>query len=531
MKSRIDDMNIIFDWWQAARRYTVATTGVALALAALTAWVIFFYPREYHSVAKLLIRVGHESATVDPTADASGQRIQMQLSKEHDVLTELDVMRSRLLLQSVLDEVGTDVVLSGVPPGEDSPSSNGFGLLSALKGTISFLDPISDSERAMRELENNLAFSRVRESSLVVVEYRAKTPQVAQSVAAAWVQAYLAKQNEFHQTSGSFEFLEAKEQEIRSLLEEEYVKLRETKNSSKIVTIAGQQSLLERQLAIVREALTEVDSELQASRSRISSLNNLLSNLNDRMLTDEVSGKTNEAHDSMRSRLYDLEVLEKEYNAKYSPRHPKLVQIREQLAEARQILDAYKGERQETTSGVNPIRLRMDQELLLESANLESLTSKRETLDKKRVDLLAEAAELNAVEVEIASVQQQIDILETRYSTHCDRLEQARINDSLSEKQINSVNVIQPASFVEQPVTPRKMIVAILGIFAIGLSSFGVPHFLAAIAEHRQHADNTRPEFEGTESDAELKIRNGLLTEDDSGAAEVSPRVLSNSIT
>ena len=53
---------------------------------------------------------------------------------------------------------------------------------------------------------------------------------------------------------------------------------------------------------------------------------------------------------------------------------------------------------------------------------------------------------------------------EANYRKYLENLEQARINQALQNEKISSINVIQPASFVEKPVSPNKLIVIALGL-------------------------------------------------------------------
>lgn len=471
-------------WLHSARRFWMLTSLSLGAVLALTVCVLLFYPREYKSQAKLLLRVGHESATMDPTADATGRLVQIQTSREHDVFTELEVMRSRKLLEMVVEAVGTELVLDGRLPSDsmdESEPNSAVELLSKFKGWVSSLDPITERERAIRELDNGFGFTSGKLSSVVDVEYRAKSPEVAQSITQAWVDAYLKMHNDFHRTDRSLEFFVVQEQELTKRLAEEHKRLRAAKTEDKLVTVAGQQKLLEDKRAAVQRSLIITEADLSASQSRALSLKKLLEKTSDRLVTDEVSGKTNEARDAMRERLFELEVLEREYTAKYKNDHPRLDAVRRQLQETRRIVDSQETGRAEVTSGINPVHVQLEQELMLETALQDSLKEKLKTLLVKESDSQDDAAKLNAAEERIAAIERQVAILEERYAAHSVRMEQARIDQSLKEQEISSVNEIQPASFEERPVTPNKKAVALLGIIAMGAAFFGVPMLLSVL--------------------------------------------------
>ncbi|MEL6110024.1 MAG: hypothetical protein AAFU85_28770, partial [Planctomycetota bacterium] len=493
---------LLKQWWTGFRRFWILTALAISAVLALTVCTLLFYPREYKSQAKLLLRVGHESATMDPTADSTGRLVQIQTSREHDVFTELEVMRSRTLLEMVVDSIGTELILTGTlstdQDSSDEPNAV-VGLLSRLKGWVSSLDPVTERERAIRELDQGFGFTSGKLSSLVDVEYRAKSPEVAQMITQAWVDAYLKKHNDFHRTDRSLEFFEVQERELTRRLGEEYERLRAAKTEDKLVTIAGQQGLLEEQRAAVQRSLILAEAGLAASRSRVLSLKQLLESTSDRLVTDEVSGKSNEARDAMRERLFELEVLEREYTSKYKNDHPRLDALRRQLDEARRIVDKQETGRAEVTSGMNPVYVQLEQELLLETALQDSLDEKLKTLLAKEKESEVDAARLNAAEERIAAIERQVDILEERYAAHSVRMEQARIDQSLKEQQISSVNEIQSASLEERPVTPNKKAVALLGIIAMAATLYGIPTLLGAVLPTRsagRHRESSPPDAE-----------------------------------
>ena len=89
-------------------------------------------------------------------------------------------------------------------------------------------------------------------------------------------------------------------------------------------------------------------------------------------------------------------------------------------------------------------------------------------LRENRQDFLAQAEEklkpLNDHALDIAQLQRQVDILEDKYRIHSEKLEQARVDEALEVERISNVNVVQPATFVEKPVSPRKLLTLMVGL-------------------------------------------------------------------
>ena len=70
-------------------------------------------PRSYRSQARLFVRLGRETVTLDPTA-TTGQTVAVQSSREIEVRSVRDMLASRILLEKVVDQFGPEYILD--PP-------------------------------------------------------------------------------------------------------------------------------------------------------------------------------------------------------------------------------------------------------------------------------------------------------------------------------------------------------------------------------------------------------------------------------
>src|SRR4051794_26215939 len=99
-------------------------TSFVLVLALAVAAIVF-WPRNYSSEARLFVQVGRESVSLDPTA-TTGQVMPIAVSRETEVNSVLEMLRSRVMIEKLVDEIGPDAILrsttSEVPSGPQSPS-------------------------------------------------------------------------------------------------------------------------------------------------------------------------------------------------------------------------------------------------------------------------------------------------------------------------------------------------------------------------------------------------------------------------
>ena len=85
----------------------ILTFLLTMVLASLA---IIYLPREYRSEAIIFVRLGRESVSLDPTA-TTGSTVSVLESRDNEVNSIRDMLTSRALLESVVDQMGPDVVL------------------------------------------------------------------------------------------------------------------------------------------------------------------------------------------------------------------------------------------------------------------------------------------------------------------------------------------------------------------------------------------------------------------------------------
>ena len=491
-------MPLSYQHWIAALKQHRRLSVIAFAsIMALTLAVILLAPRSYTSEAKLMLRIGRESVTIDPTASTVGEKLNLHHTRENEIQSAIGLMRSRQIVQNVVDQVGEDVVLQGHPRANaSSMKSRLVRLVSSplrlVKGILVSIDPVPEKEKATRHLHEDVYIGSTKNSSVVSVSYTTKSPQVAQDVIASWVRSYIGQHAEANHTPGSYGFFSDQEKVIQASLTKACLALEEAKTASQLVSVTGQQGLLEAQVANVRDSLLQIDSDLAAADARVSSYGDILSD-SDAMITSAVTGKMNEGRDLMRDRLFELEVTEKNMESKYKADHPRLIAIRHQLMDAKRIVGKQMVSRNEITRSANPAYLQVAENRLLAKAELRALAKKRIALTQKRTLLMGEIAQLNHTEPAIRALESEVAILEKRHADHAVKMEQSRMEDVLAGNRITSVNIVQPATppppppppLQMRPVSPNKPLCGVAGLFAAVALAFSLPVLIETGKEHQ----------------------------------------------
>ena len=462
-------------------RHKVLASSLLVGILAFTTLIILFYPRKYHSTSKLLMQLGRENVTLDPTASTAGETQMVMRTRESEVVTALEMMASREILQDVVDSIGAEVILSGsLPGGTPNPPGLMSYVTGPIKGAITSIDPIEDGERAVLDLENNIEISAPSEAGVVTIEYITDTPELAQEVVSQWVSQFQEHYIKATRTRGAFEFFVEQEtllsKELRALRQQ----LKDSKTRYGLVTIEGQQRLIEQQLQTVRLEKLSVDARVSEIETRITSLEQLAGETSETRITQNVTGLADEAHARMLSRLYDLQVDSMKAKAYLADDHPKLIAIQQQLAKAEKVVSSKEDQREEVTEGINPTRQILEERLALERAELQALRSKSKAIDTQDQELRSALSDVNTQEQVVAELDRRMEILEERYRVHAQRYEQARLDKALEEERISSVNVVQKATLEFQPVSPRKKLCALLGVLAGIAAAVGIPTWIEA---------------------------------------------------
>ncbi len=451
--------------------------------------VILFWPRKYKSESKLLVRMGRETVTLDPTATTS-QIMPMSVSRETEVSSVLEILRSRAMIEKLVDEIGVDAILHPTTAATNQKADR-ISTTADLKSWMN-LDPISDREKAIGRVAQCLDFNIEKKSDVITVSGTTGSPELAQQIVSRFVHVYLGEHARLHRNSGSQAFFTEQTELLRKHLNDALVQVRDAKNSMGIVGIENQRIILQRELVDVENKLAQSTTALAAALKRTNALRSGFLALPERLPTDEIKGFPNAAADSMRNDLYQLEIREAELASRFTSEFPALVAVREQIKNAKAPLTMEEHRRTQSTTTVNSVHNQVKLSLLSEDANIESLTAQKTALTEQLAQLRDRVRVLNENEPQIAKLEQEVALCKANYMTYSEKAEQSRIDTALQNERITNVNVIQPASLVASPVSPHKT-----GVLAVGLLSGLVLGIGAALlAEHLDPTLKTRADVE-----------------------------------
>ena len=484
--------------WKMLLFFVVVVLGVAI--------LTLMAPRIYRSEAKLLVRLGRESVTLDPTA-TTGQIAPVQRSRESEILTELDILKSRKIAEKVVDVMGPDAILktsAGETAEVEAKAPGVFTkftgrihraarILRRRLGNVGFTEPLRYRDKAVLAImENSQITTEKKIRNTIDICFEARSPRSAQEVLTALVDIYLEEHIAVHKTPGSFEFFTRQSNLARDNLAELEQRLQSVGKGTSMALIDEELRVALRRVSSLQEEIDRDQASLAAARARAQKLSETLAALPETVVTTSTTGFPNPAADRMRELLYELELREQNLLSNYDQQSRQVQDVRRQIAEAREILEKEQRIRTQTTTGMNNAQQQTEISLLQEQANISALETEVNHLRHGLTQARGQLQSLNERAAEMKRLNREIEMHEGNYRKYTENLEQARIDQALTAGRISNIAVVQPATLPIKSVRPQKGLQLLLGIL---LGAFGAIT-LAFVCEYLDHTIRTPQEVE-----------------------------------
>ena len=447
----------------------------ASVVAATALW-----PRTYQSEARMYLRLGRETVYLDPTA-TTGQTVSVAESREREVTSVLELLRSRGLCEVLVDQLGVDsilheqrsygfgglsdwsFVLEGYmqPPPQPAAAvearrSAGGAANAEVKSESQIVTPgeLRRRESAILLLMKAINCKSPKNSNVIIVTCSAASPFTAQQRLECLLDAYQRQHVRVNRISGSYDFFNAQAEDQKRRLDAKLVERRDLKNRIGVESIEGQRELLSEEAVAITLSLLQAQAAAAAAEARLKSL--LASVPEADALEDSTlaSGTSADALNEMRTKLFELEIEQQRLQAQLKPAHPLVKAINEQVAQAKSLL--------------------LRQEIVVERSTILEQQKKIEAAKSQRADVDAKLQTFNANEVQLAEIDRQVALLEAEYRKVDENREQAHVDEELTRSQISNVNVAQPPSFAAKPTSPSLVRNLLLGFFVACGSAFVV---------------------------------------------------------
>lgn len=404
----------------------------------------FLIAETYESEAKLLIRVGRESVSVDPSV--SGPTIGVSQSRRDEINSEISILTSPVLYERVVDAMGPHILLDRDPV-DASPTLRA---------------------NAVKSLATNLSVEAEKDSHIINVRFGARSPELAQQTMDTLLRSYLERHIDVHRTQASPGFFQHQSALLHDKLVAQENELERFRRRHGISAMDEQKQLLLSEISALQRNVDDLTSLITSSQVKIKLLESDLRSRSPVTELSRVQGLPNAAIDQIKERLIELRLEEIALQARYHDDELPLVDLRSQIALAEAELKKEQANTTVTTGidrNYQQLQLDLTRDRSLLKANKARLHTLTQQLNSRKITL----TRLTSQETDLARLQRQVEIAEDEYQEYVDSRHRANIAAALDSGGVSNVSVVQPASLPIEPVKPRKLrnfvLSILLGLF------------------------------------------------------------------
>ncbi len=477
------------------RKKIIIITG--LAVFTIAAFVTITAPNVYRSEARLLIQLGRENLTIDPSIETSGPRLSIFQQKEKLIKTETAILNSEVVAENVVRKIGSQFVLRC---GYEKKSS-----VTAASNDNSLQRDIGEDEaiygQAVSQLMGGFSSTLKQESSLIDLYFTSHDPYCAQIFLDEYIEAYNDRHIELNKMLADISFFEEQVNSAEKNLFSVDDEILKYKRNNNITSIREQEVILVGQVDILQQKLDTISSEILATVSKITSFEN---NLKERSKTTELAKTTGNANfllNTLKPRLLELKLKEVDLMSRFTDDYRPLIELRDQIKITENSFQHEPETLTHVTRGLDEVYATVEIQKFIEESKFKALLSEQsvvaELLEKRKKNL----KKISESKTDLEVMQRQKDIFEKEYLAFNNNLQRAKIAISLDMEKVSNIRIIQPARLMLGPIKPDRRANILLGLIIGFLAGFG----MAFVVEY---FDDTMKTVE----DVEKKLGVSVLT-------------------
>lgn len=459
-----------------------------LTVMVLVTMAYLMWPRKYGSEGRLFVQLGKTGTGMDPTP--GGQSISIQDSRETEVLSVGELVKSRAIVSKVVEAIGPDEILKSkfdflpsIPMPNLSFGSNKGGM------SKEEYEKLKRFELACKKIEEELAVSTEKKTCVISVYCTANSPLLAQKIVSRILAETQAKHLEVNSVSPSKAFFDNNFAGKQSSLIAAQKELGDFRNEHSFLSISGavntQQSIINK----LKLELIDADVQLKQAESRLKNIRKQMTGI-DQTVSIPKSGVEKLSTEESRTELFKLESELNRQEQLLSQNHPRLTLLKESVASLRDQFDVLPSDRTESVEQFNPVFEKVKVSLVHAIADEKSARSRLEHLRSKNELAANQLEKLNGLAVEAGQRNRDVDIAQRELEVFIQKRAEATIIAELDDTNVSDVVVAQAATLPIKHHSPRGSLMLGGGMILALLSSLAMALFL----DRNRFGDSLRAE-------------------------------------
>ncbi len=429
-------------YWQLALKHRFVILGTFFGALTIGAALTLLMTPIY--TAKATLQIDREAARVFNAEDVAPRESMTQ--GEEFFQTQYGLLRSRSLAERVIENLGlasSDAALEAL--GVELPSSSGTAAEQASRRRAAALEAVQE----------NLEISPIRGSRLVTVGFDNPNPVVSARIANGFAENFIQANldRKFESSAYAREFLEERIAQTKDRLESAERQLVAYATNQEIVNISepvpggdnvgSTQSLTSNNLVAMNSALAEARAARVAAEERWRSARSA-----PLMTLPEVL--QNPAIQRLSEQRAVLSATYQQKLSVYQPDFPEMVQLKSQIDEADQQIEAL----------ANNVRSSIQSQYEIAGRQEQSLQAQVNGLTGDVLDLRDRSVQYNIL-------QRELDTTRTLYEGLLQRYKEVGVTGGITA---NNISIVDPATPPREPSKPSMMVnLALAALLGLGL--------------------------------------------------------------
>ncbi len=417
------------------------TGGIIAGCTAIAIVTAFILPKQYESTTLVQTRsAGNDISGMKAMAAAMGVNVGGSGSNASP-LNYIELMKSRTVLDPIIDNMDWD-------DPKKKPTAKAFA-------------------------KSNLDIQNTKQTNLITVTAKGRTPEEAQMISQGVVDNFLAMQTDKNQQTQSLlvKFLNDRIENAKKESDEAAQKLADFSRESKIYSPDDQVKLAITQLDAYDKAVSDMQAQQKSAQAQYDVATQKLGeqkagakayNIND-----------NSTVQSIRSQIVAKEVALTELRQRYTDQYPDVIAAQKQLNKLRQsLITEVNNVVDSNAATLNTAQMELLKNQAVAQAQASAAAASEEAIKGKRAEKEKELGEFPDNAMTYMQLDRDAKIKQQIYTSLVNQCEQDKIQEAMESMDIQ---VIDPAELpdVDKPAAPKKKLIAAIGLVLGCLIAFG----------------------------------------------------------
>jgi uncharacterized protein involved in exopolysaccharide biosynthesis len=422
---------------------------------------------QYDAELKLLVLHNREEPTVSAGVNTV---VQAQMVTEEELNSEVELLRSRDLLQDT-------VVACGLDNANEKGIRDRIKSIFGIKSTPRY--KAQSIELAVDKLDRNLKVKSMKKTNLLDATYSSKDPDLSVKVLNTLAALYLQKHVEMHRIRGAVPFFEQETNRYQDELRASTKELADFTQRDEIGSAQQERDRMTEKLVTFEADMRQALVDARDREQRMAILKLELSQTPERITTQVRESGNSALLQQLKSSLHERELKRSELGATFNSDYPPIRTLDAQIAQLRKAIDTEeKSPVRDEVSDAAPMHAFLVQEIAKAEADMVSRRAQATALAAVVLEYRKKLADLEQKTIHEADLDRNVKAAEANYLLYRSKLEDSRITDALDRASIVNVSVAQP------PIRPQHSsglglgmiagVGVILGCFAAAGSAYVV---------------------------------------------------------